>query len=121
MDIRSFSCTYCTINGLNCPDFLGFSALEADTTYNHKGLEELTSEQKSKLAGTYTFGLFEDETCTKAYQKDGTPVTVSITIGEDGQAVTSNAIELPVGEYWIKETESVLKAFSLGENRIVTN
>ncbi len=32
MDIRSFACTYCTMNQLNCPVIVGFLALEAYTT-----------------------------------------------------------------------------------------
>ena len=36
MDIRSFACTYCTMNQLNCPVFVGFLAVEANTKYRSR-------------------------------------------------------------------------------------
>ena len=61
---------------------------------------------KSKLAGEYTFTIYTDKDCKTAYQVDGAPKTVSITIAADGAPVTSEEITgLPAGEYWIKETD----------------
>jgi len=48
MDIRAFTCTYCTIEGLNCPDFLGFSALEADTSIAQKEPPEKIAKTRCK-------------------------------------------------------------------------
>ncbi len=67
--------------------------------------ENVSATVKKKLAGTYTFGVFTDSTCSTPYSKNSQPVTVSITIGEDGAAVTSSEVtDVPTGDYWLKET-----------------
>jgi len=74
--------------------------------WRHNGNTPQSDAAKSKLAGDYTFTIYTDEDCKTAYQVDGAPKTVSITIAADGAAVTGKEITgLPAGEYWIKETD----------------
>lgn len=83
----------------------GSLKIQKIVTYN--GMVPSTDAQKTKMAGTYTFTIYKDEACNNPYQETpGTNKTVSITIENNGQAVTSDEITgLPVGDYWIKETE----------------
>ena len=78
--------------------------IEKHVTYN--GLTPSGSEQKSKLAGTYTFTIFTDDACKKPYLENGQPKTVSIIIDTTGASKSSDPITLPVGDYWIKEDDT---------------
>ena len=82
----------------------GYLVVKKLVTYNFE--EPTTDAQKAKLAGTYTFQLYLDEECSEPLQLNGENVEVSITIGDDGQAVSSDPIELPLGDYWLLETGS---------------
>ncbi|MDO5138288.1 MAG: SpaA isopeptide-forming pilin-related protein, partial [Oscillospiraceae bacterium] len=92
----------------------GYLKIEKAVTYNDSS-ENLTSDQKSKLAGEYKFKIYTKEQCGDgdAVQDPDAPedaedkdLTISITISENGQAVKSDAIKLLAGNYWIKEVES---------------
>lgn len=64
----------------------------------------LSSNAKAILAGSYTFGIYLDQACETSYQENGTDKTITLTIGSDGEAVTSEEItNLPARQYWIKE------------------
>lgn len=92
----------------------GYLKIKKEVTYNGSS-ENLTAEQKSKLAGTYKFKIYTKQQCgvadavqdpnaePDAEDKD---LIITITIGENGQAVSSDAIKLLAGNYWIKEVES---------------
>ena len=87
----------------------GYLTITKDVTYN--GHSPQTNAEKAAVAGTYTFTIYTDEACTTPYQTENdqgvlVPLTVELTIGTDGQPQTSSTIELPEGEYWIKETGS---------------
>ena len=83
-------------------------------TYNHQAPD--SQLKKSKLAGTYTFTVYTDPACTTAYQAvPGTNLTVTLTIGSDGMAKTSDEISLPAGDYWIKENEPENDAYPITE------
>ena len=95
----------------------GYLQVEKKVTYNNHAPED--SQQASKLAGTYTFTLYTDEECNTPYKKNGQPVTIPITIEDDGAAVRSDPIELPVGNYWLKETDSTNQdMYPVGDNKL---
>ena len=75
---------------------------------------------KDKLAGTYNFNVYTDEACTNlAKTVDGKDARLSITIGNDGQAVTGDEIQnLKVGDYWVRETLPEGSAASPAENPV---
>lgn len=92
----------------------GYLKIEKAVTYNGSS-ENLTAGQKSKLAGTYKFKIYTKETCgaadavqdpNAAEDAQDKDLIITIIIGEDGQAVSSNPIKLVAGNYWIKEVES---------------
>ena len=59
---------------------------------------------KAQAAETYSFTVYTDADCKTAYQVDGKPATLTVTIGEDGKAAESDVLSgLPLGDYWIKE------------------
>ncbi len=69
--------------------------------------DSVTSRRaKDKLAGTYYFNVYTEQACTNlAKTIDGKDAQLSITIGADGQAVTSDEIQnLKAGDYWVRET-----------------
>ena len=69
------------------------------------GNETLSDEAKNILKGDYQFTIYTDEDCTQAYPDNEHPTTVTITIGDNGETVTSDEItNLPAGVYWIEET-----------------
>ena len=81
-------------------------SLKIRKTVTENSSNILSETAKSNLAGEYTFKIFTDASCETAYKVNDVPKTVSITIGNNGAAVTSEEItELPAGDYWIKETE----------------
>ena len=73
-----------------------------------------SASEKQALAGTYTFTVYTNEECTEPYMVDivpkpatgpqQEPLTLEVTIGEDGAAKNSETVELPTGIYWVKET-----------------
>ena len=94
----------------------GYLQIKKEVTYNGSS-ENLTADQKSKLAGEYKFKIYKKERCAAedavqdpnaaadAADKD---LIVTITIGTDGKAVVgpNTPVRLLVGNYWIKEVES---------------
>ena len=77
----------------------GYLKIIKTVTYNN---ETPNSEQLNELEGTYTFGVFLDETCQTPYTQNGTAVTLTVEI--DGNATAeSQIIKLPLGIYWLKE------------------
>lgn len=88
---------------------VGYLRIDKSVTYN--GVAPSTAEQKSDLAGTYTFKVYTDENCSKPYkviqgtgdQQQETDLTLTVTIGNDGAAKSSDVVKLPVGNYWIEE------------------
>ena len=98
---------------LNTP--VGYLKVEKQVTYNYDA--PTTDGQKSALAGTYSFKIYTDQTCEHAYKVDGEDLKLEITIEEDGTAVQSEIVELPLGNYWLKETESTNAAmFPVSDN-----
>ena len=92
----------------------GYLKIEKKVTYNGSD-QDLTDEQKSKLAGDYKFKIYTDAQCSTGsavQDPDAAPdaedkdLIITITIGTDGQAVSSDAVKLLAGKYWIKEVES---------------
>ncbi len=92
----------------------GYLKIEKKVTYNGED-QDLTTEQKSKLAGEYKFKIYTKQQCADAdaVQDPNAPadaedkdLIVTITIGDDGQAVSSGEVKLLVGKYWIKEVGS---------------
>ena len=86
----------------------GYLQITKAVTFNNRS-ENLTDEQKSKLAGKYKFKIYTKEGCAEedaVKGSNGEDLEVAITIGSDGQAVSSDAIRLIAGTYWIKEVES---------------
>ena len=94
----------------------GYLQIKKEVTYNGSS-ENLTADQKSKLAGEYKFKIYKKERCAAedavqdpnaaadAADKD---LIVTITIGTDGKAVVgpNTPVRLLAGNYWIKEVES---------------
>ena len=94
----------------------GYLQIKKEVTYNGSS-ENLTTDQKSKLAGEYKFKIYKKEQCAAedavqdpnaaadAADKD---LIVTITIDTDGKAVVgpNTPVKLLVGNYWIKEVES---------------
>lgn len=95
--------------GLVTADFtnnINVGGLKIEKKLTENGGETLSDNMKSRLAGTYTFAIFEDQNCTKPYMEGDAAKTVSITIGEDGAAKTSEEItNMPVKAYWIQEID----------------
>lgn len=82
-----------------------YGSLKVKKTVTENGSTQLSSTAKAILKGDYTFTLYTDEACTKPYQVDGAPKTVTVTIPESGVPAESDEVaNLPVGDYWIKET-----------------
>ena len=92
----------------------GYLKIEKRVTYNNES-EDLRPEQKSKLAGEYKFKIYTKQQCGDAdavqdpnaepgaLDKD---LIITITIGNNGEAVSSEPIQLLAGKYWVKEVES---------------
>ena len=71
-------------------------------------LAPVSTGEKKALAGTYEFTVYTDEDCSKPYYTDSesgrVPLKLTVEISEDGNARDSKTVELPIGDYWIKET-----------------
>lgn len=81
-----------------------YGGLKIQKVVTENGHAPATAYAKSKLAGTYTFKIYKDAACTQAVNDGNGPRTVSITIGNDGAAVTSDEVtNLEAGNYWVKE------------------
>lgn len=107
----------------------GYLKIKKEVTYNESN-QNLTAAQKSKLAGEYKFKIYTKQQCADAdaVQDPNAPdeaedkdLIITITIGNDGQAVSSDAIKLIAGKYWIKEVESSNPAMFPVENPIQVN
>ena len=102
----------------------GYLQIHKEVTYN--GEVPSTQEQKSALAGTYTFKVFTDENCTKPYKviqgeapnQQEVDLVLTITIGDDGVAKSSDKVKIPIGDYWIEEQTPVQTGVTPEENRI---
>lgn len=82
-----------------------YGSLKVKKTVTENGSTTLSNTAKTILKGDYSFTLYTDEACTKPYQVDGAPKTVTVTIPETGAPAESEEVtNLPVGDYWIKET-----------------
>ena len=83
----------------------GYLQINKSVTWN--GEDPTTAAQKSALAGDYKFKVYTDENCSKPYKvKQGNQVVdleLTVTIGEDGTAQSSDKVKLPLGDYWIEE------------------
>ena len=65
-----------------------------------------SAEVLPQLAGRYEFTIYTNKACTDAYMIDGTAKTVTLTVGRDeAEATSAEVTDLPVGDYWIKETK----------------
>ena len=103
---------------------VGYLRIDKVVTYN--GEAPSTQEQKSALAGTYTFKVFTDENCTKPYKviqgeapnQQEVDLVLTITIGDDGVAKSSDKVKIPIGDYWIEEQTPVQTGVTPEENRI---
>ena len=92
--------------------------IRKEVTYNGRTPD---ANHKSELAGRYTFKLFTDEALKNPYQENGVDKTISLTIGEDGEAKESDVLTVPVGTYWIQEVESTNPYTFPVENPIEVN
>ncbi|MBQ6514307.1 MAG: hypothetical protein IJI09_06230, partial [Clostridia bacterium] len=89
---------------------VGYLKIHKEVTANSNA--PVTDAEKEALQGTYTFTVYTDSICEHAYQVakgDGSgekeDLTLTVAIGADGAPKDSAIVELPVGEYWIKETD----------------
>jgi LPXTG-motif cell wall-anchored protein len=80
---------------------VGYLKVHKEVTYN--GVAPATAAQKQVLAGEYTFKLYTDQNCSNPVKNGDEDVTITVTIGSDGQAKDSNVVSLPAGTYWLKE------------------
>lgn len=103
---------------------VGYLRIDKSVTYN--GEAPSTAEQKSDLAGTYTFKVYTDENCSKPYrviqgtgdQQQESDLTLTVTIRDDGVAKSSDVVKLPVGNYWIEEVTPSQVGVTPDHNRI---
>ncbi|MDO5119615.1 MAG: FctA domain-containing protein [Coriobacteriales bacterium] len=81
-------------------------SLKIQKVVQENGSEPTTSSAKSALAGDYEFKVYTNAECTApAKDADGNDLVITLTIADDGAPVTSEEIQnLPVGDYWVKET-----------------
>ena len=81
--------------------------LKIQKALTENGKETLSDHTKSKLAGTYSFAIYTDAGCSQTLKDaTGQDYRIQLTVGDDGKAVTSDEIiNLPAGDYWIKETD----------------
>ena len=102
----------------------GYLRIDKAVTYN--GISPVPDGKKSDLAGTYTFNVYTDENCSKPYKviqgeapnQQATDLELTVTIGEDGAAKSSETVKLPVGDYWIEEQTPSQTGVTPDENRI---
>ncbi len=85
--------------------------LKINKAVTENGDEPATEAVKKALAGEYTFTVYTDNKCKNAYlvynetTKKWEALTLTIEINDDGEAQDSDTVELPIGKYWIVETE----------------
>ncbi|MDO4806961.1 MAG: DUF5979 domain-containing protein [Coriobacteriales bacterium] len=79
--------------------------LKVQKIVKENGNTPKTAYAKAKLAGTYTFKIYTDAECKNpAVDNNGEKRTVRLTIGNDGNPVTSAEVtNLQAGDYWVKE------------------
>ena len=95
----------------------GFLNINKSVTYN--GVAPSTAEQRAALAGDYVFTVYTDEACSiPCKTAQGNDLTLTVTITNDGTAKTSDTVELPVGNYWIKEANPANIGVTPEENPI---
>ena len=82
----------------------GSLEIKKNVTYN--GNTSFNDKAKAALRGEYTFTVYLDEACETPYQVNNVTKSVTLTIAEDMQSKSTTVTDLPVGNYWIKETES---------------
>ena len=80
-------------------------SLKIKKAVTENGAAPTSDVAKQALATTYEFTIYTDEDCTTPYKVDGQDQTVEITISADCADVTAEVTNLPVGDYWIKETD----------------
>ncbi len=82
-----------------------YGSLKVKKTVTENGSTQLSDTAKAILKGDYSFTLYTDEACTKPYQVNGAPKTITVTVPETGAPAESEEVtDLPIGDYWIKET-----------------
>src|SRR5690606_19420248 len=110
-------------------------SLKVKKTVTENGKAPSTDGIKSKLAGTYKFGVYTDSDCRNAYMVDGEPLVIEVTVPDTGEAAYSEEISgLPAGKYWIKEVrptngsnptkeivEVTVKAGEVGEEAVIAS
>ena len=102
----------------------GYLKIVKAVTYN--GVEPTKDDQRSKLAGTYTFKVYTDESCSKPYKvirgeapdQQEVDLALTVTIENDGRAKSSELVMLPVGNYWIEEQTPSQDGVTPETNRI---
>jgi fibro-slime domain-containing protein/LPXTG-motif cell wall-anchored protein len=102
----------------------GYFRIDKEVTFN--GVEPTTATQKSALAGTYTFKVYTDADCSKpckviqgvAPNQQEVDLVLTVTIGDDGAAQSSETVRLPIGDYWIEEQTPTQTGVTPDENRI---
>lgn len=102
----------------------GYLRIDKEVTYN--GVSPVPDGKKSDLAGTYTFKVYTDENCSKPYKviqgeapnQQETDLVLTVTIGDDGVAKSSDTVKIPVGDYWIEEQTPTQTGVTPEENRI---
>jgi fibro-slime domain-containing protein/LPXTG-motif cell wall-anchored protein len=102
----------------------GYLRIDKAVTYN--GISPVPDGKKSDLAGTYTFNVYTDENCSIPYKviqgeapnQQEVDLELTVTIGDDGAAQSSETVKIPVGDYWIEEQTPSQTGVTPDENRI---
>ena len=102
----------------------GYLRIDKAVTYN--GISPVPDGKKSDLAGTYNFNVYTDENCSipckviqgEAPNQQEVNLVLTVTIGDDGAARSSETVRLPVGDYWIEEQTPSQTGVTPDENRI---
>ena len=102
----------------------GYLRVDKAVTYN--GISPVPEGKKSDLAGTYYFNVYTDENCSipckviqgAAPNQQEVNLVLTVTIGDDGAAQSSETVRLPVGDYWIEEQTPSQTGVTPDENRI---
>lgn len=79
----------------------GYLKINKDVTIN--GNAPVSEEEKKQLAGQYEFIVYTDEACEHPYNVNSgssrVPLTLTVMIGEDGIARSSETVAVPAGTY----------------------
>ena len=102
----------------------GYLRIDKAVTYN--GISPVPDGKKSDLAGTYTFKVYTDANCSKPYKviqgeapnQQEVDLELTVTIGDDGVAKSSDTVKIPVGNYWIEEQTPIQTGVTPDANRI---